>query len=101
MVRNCRLVEPVGGERDGACDRRIERVPHEVAQSTRRSRAGAAIAGRRHVDVLAGAEDHRAEHAPDRLGEAAGRVLRDRAGIGKSAVPGADRAATRARRSDG
>ncbi len=81
------MVEPLGGEADGAGDRRVERVPDEIAQVDREPRRPR-VAGRRHLDVLARAEHDGAEHAADRLGEAVGGVLRRRAGIGIAAVPG-------------
>ncbi len=48
----------------------------------------ALLPGRRHLDLLARAEDRGAEYAADRLREARGTVLRDRAGVGVAAVPG-------------
>ena len=52
------------------------------------NRAGAHVAGRRHVDRLARLKDDLAEHAADRLGEAAGGVLSGGAEPGIAAAPG-------------
>ena len=45
MVRNCRRLSRVGGEADAAGDRRVERVPDEVAQLDRRAAPAAASPG--------------------------------------------------------
>ena len=80
------VVQHVAGPGHAAGDRRIDRVPHRIADrlddACRRH-----VARRRHRHRLARAEHQRAEHAADRLGEAAGGVLRRRAGIGEAAIP--------------
>ena len=81
------MVELLGGEPDGAADGSVDRLPDEIAQRDGQPRRPR-VAGRRHVDALARAEHDVAEHAPDRLGEAVGGVLRGRARIGEAAVPG-------------
>src|SRR6266404_6938482 len=80
------VIELLGGEPDGAADWSIEHLPGEVAQPDGEPR-GRGLARRRHRDILARIKQ-RAEDAADRLGEAAGGVLRGRALIRKAAVPG-------------
>ena len=96
MVRNWNRLSRSAIADDADGDRHIERFPDEIAQLDLEARRPH-IARRRHVDLLAGAEHDGAEDAADRLGEAAGGVLRRRARIGEAAIPGR-RAADCARR---
>src|SRR5258706_10046627 len=80
------MAEMLGSEPDGAADRSIEQIPGEVAQPDGEPRSRG-VAGRWHRDVLARVKQ-RAEDAADRLGEAAGGILRGRARVRKTAVPG-------------
>ena len=82
------MVEPVGGEADGAGDRRVERVPDEVAQLDRRAAPARMSPGGGISTCSRARNTDRAEHAADRLREARGGVLRRRAGVGIAAVPG-------------
>src|SRR5262249_6965743 len=80
-------VEPLGRKLDPNDDRCIDEVPNEVAQRNgKRSRTD--VTGSGHLDKFSCPEDAFAKHAADRLGEAAGGVLRDRAWIREAAVPG-------------
>src|SRR5271167_758329 len=80
------MAEVVGNEQDGAAEWNIEHVPGEVAQPDGEPRSRG-VAWRWHRDILARVKQ-RAEDAADRLGEAAGGVLRGRARVRKAAVPG-------------
>ena len=101
MVRNCSVIEPLGGEADAAGDRRVERVPDQVAQVDRRA-ARAAVSPGGGISTCSRARNTtRAEHAADRLGEAVGGVLRRRARHRDSRNPRRARGAARRRRSGG
>ena len=52
MVRNCRWIELVSGDPDGACERRVDRFPDAIVQFDLEAR-GAEVARRRHIDGFA------------------------------------------------
>ena len=79
-------VKAIGDIFDGDTDGRIERIPDGVAELHDEPRRFP-IERRRHLDSFARAEDKRAEHAADRLGEARRAVLRFGARVGIAAIP--------------
>src|ERR1700722_20300766 len=80
-------VHPVRGRRDRRAYGCVEYLPCRV-MDVLFDPGGRHVAGWRHRHGFPGPEDDRAEHAPDRLGEACGGVLRGGRWIGKSAIPG-------------
>ena len=86
MVRNCRRSSLSDSALDQTDQRRVQRVPDAVAEPEIETRRPS-VAGRRHVDALAHDERDAAEHPPDRLGKALGRILRRRARVRGAAIP--------------
>ena len=86
MVRNCSRLRRIERLVTDGDDRQIDRVPDRIAQREMVARR-AHFARRRHVQAFRASKDETAEHAPDRLAETLGGVLRGGAGFGKAAVP--------------
>ena len=81
-------VEPCPRRSDADSDGRIEAVPDEIPQFDGEPRRRAFRRAAACRPVSRARKTMRAEHPADRLGEAAGGVLRRWARVGKAAVPG-------------
>src|SRR6185437_15455640 len=79
-------VDAVSKADDQRRDGRIKVLPYRIAHRHIEP-GGARLARRRHIDPLARHEDGGAKNAPDRLSEAAGRVLGLRTRVREAAIP--------------